>query len=62
MQMDHPWNFRYIDLIFLTCFNTLNPTHGYTGSRIDLPNTLRAGILAFAMVCQKPEEALNCCT
>ena len=29
----------------------------YTGSRIGVPQTLRTGILAFAMVCQNPKEA-----
>ena len=37
----------------------LNPMRLYTGSRIGVQNTLWAGIPAFAMVCQKPEEALN---
>ena len=46
---------RYLCFIF----NSLNPTGQYTGSRKCVPNTLQAGIPAFAMVCQKPEEALN---
>ena len=31
----------------------------YTGLREGVPNTLWAGIPAFAMVCQKPEEYVN---
>ena len=38
--------------------NPLNPTGRYTCSHEGVPNTLRASIPAFAMVCQKPEEAL----
>ena len=37
----------------------LTPTGWFTGSREGVPNTLRAGMPAFAMVCQKPEGALN---
>ena len=41
--------------------NPLNPMGRYTGSHMGdrVQNTLRAGIPAFAMVFQKPEENVN---
>ena len=53
---------KYLDSatqIFEFFVNPLNHMGRYTGSREGVQNTLRAGIPAFAMVCQNPEGALD---